>query len=138
MESANRGLIIRTGSTSHRSVRLLSVASDRPTVPSRVIALSQAPELAWQPRPPLPCAGNSPAGASPPKRCAPSCSWMARCLLVLLDRPALWLNAARGPSTPSFDHVVGGSEQRGRNFYAERLCGLDVDNQLELGRPFDR
>src|SRR6478609_6572442 len=47
MGSANRGLITRTGSTSHRSVRLLSVASDRPTVPSRVIALSQAPELAW-------------------------------------------------------------------------------------------
>ena len=76
MESANRGLITRTGSTSHRSVRLLSVASDRPTVPSRVIALSQAPELAWQPRPPWPCAGNSPAGASPPRRCAPSCSLM--------------------------------------------------------------
>src|SRR4051812_41197404 len=32
MESANRGLIIRTRSTSHRTVRLLSVASDRPTV----------------------------------------------------------------------------------------------------------
>jgi hypothetical protein len=45
MGSANRGLIIRTGSTSQRSARLLSVASDRPTVPSRVIALSQAPEL---------------------------------------------------------------------------------------------
>jgi hypothetical protein len=29
-----------------RILRLLSVASDRPTVPSRVIALSQAPELA--------------------------------------------------------------------------------------------
>src|ERR1700716_2175461 len=57
-----------------RILRLLSVASDRPTVPSRVIALSQAPELAWQPRPPWPCAGNSPAGASPPRRCAPSCS----------------------------------------------------------------
>jgi hypothetical protein len=30
--------------------------------------------LAWQPRQPWPCAGNSPAGASPPRRCAPSCS----------------------------------------------------------------
>ena len=48
MESANRNLIIQTGSTSQRNDRLLSVASDRPTVPSRVIALSQA-ELAWQP-----------------------------------------------------------------------------------------
>src|SRR6516165_10464005 len=67
MESANRGLIIRAGSMSQRSARLLSVASDRPTVPSRVIALSQAPALGSVAKPP-PCAGKPPAGASQPRR----------------------------------------------------------------------
>jgi hypothetical protein len=43
MGSANRGLIIRTGSLSRRDARFVSVASDRPTMPSRLIALSQAP-----------------------------------------------------------------------------------------------
>src|SRR5262245_29423090 len=43
MGCANRGLITRTGSMSRSNGRLLSVASERPTVPSRVIALSQAP-----------------------------------------------------------------------------------------------
>ena len=52
-------------SMSQRDARLLSVASDPPTVPSRVIALSQAPEFGWQPRRPWPCARNSSPGASP-------------------------------------------------------------------------
>src|SRR3954470_10216698 len=70
MESANRGLIIRTGSMSQRSARLLSVASDRPTVPSRVIALSQADicsfrGLAVQPSWP---ARNALSAAQPPRR----------------------------------------------------------------------
>src|SRR5439155_13820171 len=43
MQSANRGLITRSGSMSQSNGRLLSVASDRPTVPSRVITLSQPP-----------------------------------------------------------------------------------------------
>src|SRR4051812_42127829 len=49
MESANRGLIIRTGSTSQRSARLLSVASDRPTVPSRVIFLRASSSQVFMP-----------------------------------------------------------------------------------------
>ena len=33
-----------------------------------------------------------------------------------------------------FDHFVGGGEQRRRHGEAERLCGLEVDRELVLGR----
>ena len=33
-----------------------------------------------------------------------------------------------------FDHLVGGSKLRRRNGQAERLGGLEVDDELELGR----
>jgi hypothetical protein len=38
------------------------------------------------------------------------------------------------PAQPLFDHLVGAGEERGRNFEAERVGGLHVDHQLELGR----
>src|SRR6516164_5141101 len=38
----------------------------------------------------------------------------------------------------SFDHLVGGGEEDGRNIEAERPGCLEIDDQLELGRLFDR
>src|SRR6516165_5524273 len=55
------------------------------------------------------------------------------------DQTAVWhSDAARGPSTPSFDHLVGERQQFRRYFETERLCGLEVDHQLELGRRLHR
>ena len=36
------------------------------------------------------------------------------------------------------DHLVGVTEQRERNGYAERFGGLEVHHQPEHGRPLDR
>src|SRR4029453_140879 len=36
------------------------------------------------------------------------------------------------------DHLVGRGKQRLRNGQAERLCGLEIDNQLILGRRLHR
>src|SRR5262249_52956089 len=47
------------------------------------------------------------------------------------------VDAARGPSTPSFDHLVGGDEQLIRHGKAEHPRGLMVDDQLKFGRLQD-
>src|SRR3954454_23519106 len=64
---------------------------------------------------------------------------MAPCSPVVSDQPAFWhLDAARGPSTPSFDYLVRAGEQRRRHLEAERLGGLEVDNEFVLGRGLHR
>src|SRR6516164_7156146 len=54
------------------------------------------------------------------------------------ETPVWHVDAARGPSTPSLDHLVGAGEQGGRHVEAERLRGFEVDHKLVLGRRLDR
>src|SRR5262249_49533697 len=46
-------------------------------------------------------------------------------------------DAARGPSTPSLDHLVGAGEQCRWYGESERLRSLKVDDQLDLGGLLD-
>src|SRR5881296_2734062 len=52
--------------------------------------------------------------------------------------------ASRPPETSAgrarslFEEAVGAQAKRVRNREAKRLCGLEVDDQLEARRPFDR
>src|SRR6516162_3575956 len=52
--------------------------------------------------------------------------------------PAWHIDAVRGPSTPSLDHLVGKREQIIGYVQPKRLCRLQVNKQLELGRPQHR
>src|SRR4029453_16206094 len=55
------------------------------------------------------------------------------------DQTAVWhSDAARGPSTPSFDHLVGALLQKQRHLDAKHLCGLKVNHQLKLDRRLGR
>src|SRR6266511_2514661 len=63
---------------------------------------------------------------------------MAPCSWVFARTPAWHVDAARGPSTPSFDHLVGAGEQRRWYGKAECLGGLQVDHELEFGRDLHR
>src|SRR5262249_34126459 len=52
---------------------------------------------------------------------------------------AVWhSDAARGPSTPSFDHLVGKRQESGRHLEAERLGCPRIDDELEAGWLLDR
>jgi hypothetical protein len=47
-------------------------------------------------------------------------------------------HAAQQTAARLFDHLIGLCEQRGRHGKAERLGGLEIYHQLELGRLFNR
>ena len=54
------------------------------------------------------------------------------------DQSAFWhLDAARGPSTPSLDYLVGEAKQIDGQGKPQRLGGLEVDDELKLVRPLD-
>src|SRR5690348_630266 len=50
----------------------------------------------------------------------------------------LWQSRFAEDRTDSFDHLVGAGEQRLRHGEAERLRGLQVENQLEFAGLIDR
>src|SRR6516164_2601991 len=67
-----------------------------------------------------------------PHRLSQSRPWMAPRWLLVYDQPAFWhLDAARGPSTPSFDNLVGAGEDAVGDRQPKRLGGLEVDLQLK-------
>jgi hypothetical protein len=43
-----------------------------------------------------------------------------------------------GAADSLFDHLIGAQQQVGGNFMADGFCGLQIDDQLELGWLFDR
>src|SRR6516162_1592576 len=51
------------------------------------------------------------------------------------DQTAVWhSDAARGPSTPSLDHLVGTGEQRRRDFETKGPGRLQINDKFKLGR----
>src|SRR5262245_60139468 len=66
--------------------------------------------------------------------CAATIPNSARCV----ETPEWHVDAARGPSTPSLDHLVGAGEQCRRNVKADRLGRLQVDDELKFGGQLDR
>ena len=62
-----------------------------------------------------------------------NCSETPLKILFQQHRPRTGLYGER-----SFDRLVGTGEQRRWDRQSERLGGLEIDHQLELGRLFDR
>src|SRR6516164_8753742 len=53
------------------------------------------------------------------------------------ETPVWHVDAARGPSTPSLDHLVGASEQHGGHLDPEHPGGVGVDDKLDIRSPHD-
>src|SRR5438067_6389231 len=59
--------------------------------------------------------------------------------LLLIRQTAVWhSDAARGPSTPSLDHLVGAQQKRFGDRQPERLGGGQIEGEIELSRLLDR
>jgi hypothetical protein len=48
------------------------------------------------------------------------------------------LDAARGPSTPSFDHLVGAQQERFGDRQTKRVRSGQIDDEIEFVRLLDR
>ena len=59
-------------------------------------------------------------------------------LCVATNRRDVPMRQMQPQQTRLFDHLVGAGEQRWRHVEAERLGGLEVDDQLVLGRRLHR
>ena len=51
---------------------------------------------------------------------------------MILENTVWHVDAARGPSTPSFDHLVGADKQSRWHSKAERLGSLEIDEQFDF------
>jgi hypothetical protein len=52
--------------------------------------------------------------------------------------PSSVMNSRRLIQSPRLDHLVGAQYQPGRNLMTNCLCGLEIDDQLEVARLLDR
>ena len=59
-------------------------------------------------------------------------------VMTLDGRPGIVCGGPMQPCQHSFDHLVGAGEQHRWHDDAKRLCGLQIDHKLVLGRLFDR
>jgi hypothetical protein len=63
---------------------------------------------------------------------------MAPVLVILQKHQFGTLDAARGPSTPSLDYLVGKLLEMQRHLEAERSGSFEVNSEYDFCREFDR